>query len=201
MIDVEEFEDKVKTLIMTVRFLRCFFKIETNEIHEIIKKLYKNKDQEISFLLQEEVWKILENNLKELPLWSIEMIKFYLERRPKEIFNLLKDLLDSEEKNEYFITWLPNFLEYLSKNVRLADPDFLRRIDKLVLDNKGKLNLPLEDIKRNLYGSEDYFKGEIGLMWMLLPHINLPDPLLVVSNRLEIIIWEKERNLKHPSAN
>ncbi len=193
MIKQEEFEENINNLIIAIRFLRCFTSIETLEVQKIIQKLFENDAHEPSLLLQEEFWKILEPKLKELPLWSIEMVKFFLERRPKEIFNLLKELLERDEKSELFIQWLSSFLNYLLKTVKWHDPDVVRRIEKLthILDMGEKA--PFEEVKQSFFGTEDYFKGEVGLMWLLTPHISLPNPLLLISNRLELILWEKER--------
>ncbi|MBT9130045.1 MAG: hypothetical protein DDT40_01579 [candidate division WS2 bacterium] len=192
MILKSEFDENVNSLFIAIRFLRTFFSISTKDIQDIINYMLAENSEESSIHIQDGIWKILNPKIKELPLWSVEMIKFFFDKNPRDVFETLRKLLDSEENSEFFHNWLENFIQYLASVVSWQDPDILRRIENLyeIIDDKEQL--PYQEIKRAFFGNEKYFKGDVGLTWILTPVISLPRPWLLIINRLEGKIWEKE---------
>lgn len=192
MIVKTEFDENINSLFNVIRFLRTFFSVSTKDIQDIINYLLTENNEESSIHIQEGIWKILNPKIKELPLWSIGMIKSFFDKNPRDVFETLKKLLENEENSEFFQIWLENFIQYLASLVRWQDPDILKRIEYLyeIIDDKEKLSY--QEIKRAFFGNEKYFKGDVGLTWILTPVMSLPSPWLMIINRLEGKIWEKE---------
>ncbi|MBT9164415.1 MAG: hypothetical protein DDT22_00215 [candidate division WS2 bacterium] len=192
MILKAEFDENINSLFSSIRFLRSFFSISTRDIQDIINYMLSENNEESSIHIQEGIWKILNPKLNELPLWSVGMIKSFFDKNPREVFESLRKLLENEDKSDYFLDWLENYIQYLASLVRWQDPDILKRIETLYEIIGDKEKLPYQEIKRAFFGNEKYFKGDVGLTWILTPVMSLPSPWLIIINRLEGKIWEKE---------